>query len=170
MGGIESPNSGSIEWPALGAAGEIRPKKVGIAFQGPSLLQPLTVLENVALPLLLSGASNSEARERASDLLERFALSSLDNSMPDEISGGQMQRAGLARALVVSPMLVLADEPTGQLDRATSERAVETLLSLIAPEAALVIATHDQQIAKHMNTTWKLSSGFLETEELLRSQ
>ncbi len=164
MAGLERPTSGTITWPAIGPIESLRPGAVAIAFQGPSLLPPLTVLENVALPLLLAGCPEPQARRAAAAAMERLEISELAEKLPEELSGGQLQRAGLARALVDDPRLVLADEPTGQQDRASAERVMEVLLEVTeASGAALVVATHDLLVAERLSERWEMESGRLDT-------
>src|SRR5262249_46624936 len=110
---IDRPTEGLIEWPALGGPETLRPGPVSIAFQGPSLLPPLTVAENIALPVLLAGGSEQEAAAAAGPLMERLALTEIAAKLPEEISGGQAQRAGLARAPAGPPPPILAHQPTG---------------------------------------------------------
>src|SRR5947208_16235886 len=102
-----------------------------MVFQGPSLLPPLTVLENVALPLILAGEANDAARARGLAGLERLELADLADKLPEEISGGQSQRVAIARALAGRPRLLLADEPTGQLDHLTGAAVVEDRKSVV---------------------------------------
>jgi predicted ABC-type transport system involved in lysophospholipase L1 biosynthesis ATPase subunit len=136
---------------------------VGIVFQGPSLLDPLTVLENVALPLLLAGESDSSERSLAA--LERLGLRELADKLPEEISGGQSQRVAVARALAREPRLILADEPTGQLDHASAELVVDVLLAAADhADAALVVCTHDPAVAARLETHWHMASGRLTAE------
>ena len=170
VAGIDSATSGTIEWPALGPPETLRPDSVGIAFQGESLLPALTVAENVALPLVLKGAPEDEAADAAADLLERFSLADVAGKLPEEISGGQSQRAAVARALIAKPRLVLADEPTGQQDRAGAERIVDELIAAVEEtDAALVIATHDLAIAARFALVWSMAGGRVEQEAPLRS-
>ena len=135
---------------------------MAVAFQGPSLLPPLTVLENVELPLLLLDVGEDEARDRAGELLVRFGLADVADKLPEEISGGQSQRAGLARALVARPRLLLADEPTGQQDGETGLAMVTALLSSAGPGTALLVATHDQRVAGLLDVGWSMRDGVLD--------
>ena len=165
IAGLDIPTSGSITWPALGRREQLRPGPVALAFQGPSLLPPLSVVENVALPVLLAGGDEGEAMEIARQMLERFELAEIADKLPEEISGGQSQRAGVARALAGSPRLVLADEPTGQQDHETGMHVLDTLLELIsASGAALVVATHDLAVADLLPIRWTVAGGRLATE------
>ena len=144
LAGLDRPTVGTIAWPAIGAPESLRPGPVAIVFQGPSLLPELSVVENVALPLILAGATDAVATSRAQEELDRLALGDLRDKLPDEISGGQAQRAAIARALIGEPRLILADEPTGQLDREIGEHVVTQLLAAADhADAALVLSTHD---------------------------
>ena len=161
---LDQPSGGVIEWPALGQAGDLRPGPVGIAFQGPSLLPPLTVAENVALPALLAGTPNAAATAAAGALIDRLGLAEVASKLPEEISGGQAQRAGLARALMGEPRLILADEPTGQLDRSSAAALIDVLLEQVnASHAALVVATHDTAVADRLPLRWSMTGRTLET-------
>ena len=165
IAGLDLPTSGSIEWPALGDRATLRPGLVGMAFQGPSLLPPLTVLENVALPVILAGGDELDASVAARDLLQMFEVDALAAKLPEELSGGQSQRVGLARAFAGSPRLVLADEPTGQQDRETATRVVEAILTIGSFESiALVVATHDPTVAGRLPACWSMRDGRLRTE------
>src|SRR5260221_4792626 len=128
MAGLDLPTSGEITWPALGPRERLRPRHIGMAFQVQSLLPALTIAANVELPLLLLGEENG-ARKRALDLLSLLGLGALANRLPGELSGGQIQRAAIARAMIGRPDLLLADEPTGQLDHATGHQLVAPLLA-----------------------------------------
>jgi ABC-type lipoprotein export system ATPase subunit len=137
---------------------------VAIAFQGPSLLPPLSVAENIALPVLLAGGSEAAAAAAAEALMARLGLTDIAAKMPEEISGGQAQRAGLARALVGRPRLILADEPTGQLDRSTAADLMTMLLDHAqATGAALLVATHDTAIAGRVPLRWQMNDRRLQT-------
>lgn len=170
LAGLDRPTSGDLSWPGLGTLEQLRPGPVAIAFQGPSLLAPLTVLENVGLPVLLAGGTQSEATEVARRLLERFEIDLVADKLPEDLSGGQSQRAGLARALAGSPKLVLTDEPTGQQDHATADRAMAALFEEVdAIGAALVVATHDLEVAARCPSRWTVQAGILTTEVVLCS-
>jgi putative ABC transport system ATP-binding protein/lipoprotein-releasing system ATP-binding protein len=163
LGGLDSLTSGSVTWPALGACETLRPTKVGLVFQMPSLLPALTVVENVEIPLLLGHDSTEKARAAALDALDRIGLLFIAGKLPEELSGGQAQRVAVARALASQPKLILADEPTGQLDHPTAQHLFDVLLaSLEGTETALVIATHDRAVAERMNTVWHMQHGILE--------
>ena len=167
---LDRPTSGTIEWPGLGARDQLRPGPVAFAFQGPSLLPPLTVWENVALPVLLAGGDERDAMGEAADMIERLDLVAVRDKLPEEISGGQSQRAGIARALVGRPKLILADEPTGQQDRASGQRLLRAVLSRAEETgAALLVATHDPDIAERLDARWSLADRRLETGVVLRS-
>ena len=134
-----------------------------MVFQGPSLLAPLTVLENVALPLVLAGEVSEQANARAFDSLAALGLAQLADKLPEEISGGQSQRAALARALAGRPRLLLADEPTGQQDSGTAQEVMTTVLDAAAQEGiALLVATHDDRVARRLDTRWTIRAGVLD--------
>ena len=162
LAGIDTPTGGTVVWPALPPAATVRPGYLAMVFQRESLLAPLTVLENVELPLILAGASNVGARDRARATLERFELVALAESMPEELSGGQAQRVAFARAMAQRPRVILADEPTGQLDSETAERLLATVRAELAPDAALLIATHDERVAETLSVRWFMDRGRLE--------
>jgi ABC-type lipoprotein export system ATPase subunit len=165
LAGLDEPTDGVVEWPALGAREGLRPARIAIAFQGPSLLPALDVAENVAFPLLLGGAEPEEAARGAAAMLERMGLGDLAAKVPDELSGGQAQRVGLARALVARPRLLLADEPTGQQDRIHAGHLLDLLIEVAEERGiALVIATHDPVVADRMETRWSIADGVLATE------
>ena len=129
VAGLDRPTTGSVSWPALGSRAQLRPGKIGVVFQFASLLPELDVLENVALPLEIAGAPAFQARERARDALADLGLDALANQLPEELSGGQAQRVAVARVLATAPSLVVADEPTGQLDHTTAVAMLEVLTS-----------------------------------------
>jgi putative ABC transport system ATP-binding protein len=160
MAGLDEPTAGTVSWPALGARAALRPGPVGIVFQSPSLLPPLDVVENVALPLLLAGVAPGVARAEAEHALEVLDLTALADKLPEEISGGQAQRVAVARALAGRPRLILADEPTGQLDHDSGAVVIDVLLSAAAATgAAVVVTTHDGAIAERLDLRWSMLDG-----------
>jgi ABC-type lipoprotein export system ATPase subunit len=160
LAGLDDPSLGSVTWPAIGPRSALRPGQVGVVFQGPSLLSPLTVVENVALPLLLAGRSEAEAVVRAGAALERLELEPLQAKLPEEISGGQAQRVAVARALTGAPLLLLADEPTGQLDHENAAEVIYVLEQAARDSgAALVVATHDPEVAERLPERWVMRDG-----------
>jgi len=166
MGGLDTPTSGSISWPELGPKKDLRPKKIGFVFQMQTLLSSLTVVENVELPLLLEGVKPSDAHAATVKALKDIGLESIADKLPEELSGGQAQRVAVARALSSGPKLILADEPTGQLDHPTARRLFDVLLASIEnSDTALVVATHDPAIAERLRSAWHLRYGRLEMEQ-----
>jgi putative ABC transport system ATP-binding protein len=158
MAGLELPTSGLVDRPG----GSVTTATVGVVFQGPSLIPALDVVENVALPLVLAGVSDPEARTRAATALSAVGVADLGAALPDELSGGQAQRVAVARVVASRPSLILADEPTGRLDRANGEQLVTLLLEVAAEiDAALVVATHDPAIADRLSTRWEMHDGRL---------
>jgi ABC-type lipoprotein export system ATPase subunit len=164
LAGLDEPTVGTVRWPGIGTRADLRPGPVAVIFQGPSLLAPLTVEENVALPLILDGHGDRAARAAARSVLERLDLSELGEKLPEEISGGQAQRVAVARALAGEPTLILADEPTGQLDRASGATVIGVLLAAAEhADAALVVSTHDPTVADHLHEVWEMHSARLVT-------
>lgn len=165
MGGLDMPTSGMISWPALGNIHTLHPKQIGFVFQSPSLIPSLNVIENVKLPLILMDIDDKMAHEMSFEMLRYIELNELSEKLPEELSGGQLQRIALARALVVEPKLILADEPTGHLDHPTAQKLFDVLLDYIdGLDTALVVATHDETIAQHMKTQWRIQHGVLEVD------
>lgn len=163
LGGIEDATAGTIAWPALGPRSTLRPHFIAFVFQRESLVEALSVLENVELPLVLDGVAPREARDRAREALARFGLDELSDKLPEELSGGQQQRVAFARAIAQRPRLILADEPTGQLDSATAQRLFDVALPLLdGTQTALVVATHDLRLASRLPTQWRMDRGHLE--------
>jgi ABC-type lipoprotein export system ATPase subunit len=159
MAELDKPTEGHVSWPNLMTAGKLRPLHIGLAFQSASLVPPLTVVENVEIPLLILGETKNK-RERAMVALDQVGLSGLADRLPEELSGGQAQRVGVARAIV------------GQLDQTTGQNLMTTLLAHSGKTgAALVIATHDPAVARQMKTVWHTSHGRLTTNqsEILQS-
>ncbi len=166
IAGLDTPSTGRIAWPALGPRESLRPLAVGMAFQAPSLLPMLNVVENVSLPLALAGQAG-QAEAAASAALASLGLLDLAGKLPTTLSGGQAQRVALARALAVHPRLLLADEPTGQLDHATAAALFDALLAALeGTDTALLVATHDAAVAMRFPTRWHLDHGRLATPEI----
>lgn len=162
LAGLETPTSGAIRWPGLGGPPAGNPDQVGIIFQGPSLIPYLDVIDNVALPLILNGVPDAAAADRALTALADLDLADLGSKLPDELSGGQGQRVAIARVLATRPTLILADEPTGQLDGITARHVIDVLLRAADRlDAALVISTHDEQIAARLGQRWEMHDGHL---------
>lgn len=162
LAGLEQPTAGTLTWPALAESGSERAFQIGVVFQSPSLIPALDVAENVALPLVLAGVSEGESRLWAGEALQMVGVSDLASKLPEELSGGQAQRVVVARVLAQRPRLVLADEPTGQLDRVTGQHLIDVLLSTADHiGAALVVSTHDRTVADRMDTHWLMHDGRL---------
>jgi len=163
LAGLEQPTVGSVSWPGLLPAPD-RAFQIGVVFQSPSLVPALTVAENTALPLVLGGATDDESKTEAVEALAAVGLDDLAGKLPEELSGGQGQRVAVARVLAQRPRLVLADEPTGQLDRATGQRLIEVLLTAATRiGAALVVSTHDPAVADRLDIHWYMHQGRLHT-------
>lgn len=161
IGGFIPPTDGEVSWPALGAQQGLLPEKVQAVFQAPSLFPALNVRENIALPLLLAGRSAAPGFTPGA-LLARFDLADLALKLPEELSGGQAQRIAMLRALSISPLLILADEPTGQLDSKTAQEFLTTVFEMVSEiGAALIIATHDPAVAARMDRQWSIDHGKL---------
>lgn len=158
IAGLDTPSQGRVSWPGL--AVPLLPRQIGVAFQGPSLIPWLDVEQNVLLPLQIAGGAMPDASVVA--LLGNLGVDGLVGKLPEEISGGQAQRVGLARAMVTAPRLLLADEPSGQLDHGTADAVIQALLGWCeATEAALLLATHDHDIAAQLPIVWSLEHGRL---------
>lgn len=160
LAGLEVPTVGAVTWPATGHSPWGRPTEVGVVFQGLSLLPYLDVVENVAFPLILDGLSAIAARDQAMAGLDLLGLAGLARALPDTLSGGQAQRVAIARVLVARPALILADEPTGQLDGATGAHVIDVLLQAVADVgAAVLVTTHDPRVAARFERTWRMADG-----------
>ena len=167
-GAMDFPTSGEVRVDGVatsslddGGLSRLRRSKVGFVFQSFQLLHTLTVIENVELPLLL--ASGSNARQRALESLRRVEMESLAGRFPHQLSGGQMQRVGIARALVHAPKLLLADEPTGNLDSATGNVILELLRRLNNElKTTIIMATHSPELAAAAGTVIELCDGRIE--------
>jgi len=169
VGTLDAPSGGSVR---LGGTdpfslaepqlAEFRNRHIGFVFQDHYLLPQLSVLENVLVPALAEGSPKSEIIERARDLLARVGLSERLDHRPAELSGGERQRAGVARALLLKPALVLADEPTGNLDRKNAAAIGYLLMQMQREEQAmLLVATHSQELAQRCERRWEIEEGKL---------
>jgi ABC-type lipoprotein export system ATPase subunit len=162
MGGLDNPTTGSIAWPGLGGPPHDDQSRVGIVFQGESLMPALTAVENVALPLVLRGLRHDEALAEARVVMQRLGSESFAEQLPDELSGGQAQRTAVARVLTMRPRLILADEPTGKLDQVSGGQVIDVLLA-VADElgSGLVVATHDRHVVGRLQEEWRMRDGAL---------
>jgi putative ABC transport system ATP-binding protein len=167
LAGLEQPQSGDIMLDGVtinsldaDAMADIRRDKLGIIFQSFHLVQSLTALGNVALPLEIAGMDN--ARERARQMLDKVGLVQRQNHYPSQLSGGEQQRVAIARALVHKPKLVLADEPTGNLDVTTGAKIIDLLFDLNADVGStLMLVTHDDEVARRCQRVLHLHQGKL---------
>ena len=170
LGGLDHPDSGRIEFEgtelsgrSLSSLAEFRNRHVGIIFQAYHLMADLTALENVYLPARMARVPGAEARQRAEALLHRVGLGDRMTHRPSQMSGGEQQRVAIARCLVNSPALVLADEPTGNLDSHTGDGVMDLLMQLREEHRmTLVIATHDARVAARAAREVRLVDGLAE--------
>ena len=145
----------------------MRRSEIGFVYQFHHLLPDFSALENIALPQLILGLSRTEAEERASQLLDSLGIAERADHRPAQLSGGEQQRVAIARAVANGPRLLLADEPTGNLDPPTAERVFEQLLSLVRQSGvAALIATHNLELAARMDRTLRLKEGLLVEEQV----
>lgn len=169
LGGLDAPSAGEVS--VLGQSlalmnetmrGELRNHALGFVYQFHHLLPEFTALENVAMPLLIRRMPREEALGNASEILQKVGLSHRMLHMPGELSGGERQRAAVARALVTNPKCILADEPTGNLDRHTAHAVFDLLLEINKTQrVALVVVTHDLELSSKLTRQYKLVDGKL---------
>ncbi|QOV38283.1 ABC transporter ATP-binding protein [Streptomyces ferrugineus] len=172
LAGIVRPDSGAVTYAGERLdrlperrLSELRRTEFGVIFQFGQLIPELTALDNVALPLLLAGARRSEARATAGEWLERFGVRGQEELRPGEMSGGQAQRAALARALVTGPKVVFADEPTGALDSLASEQVMAALAHTARESGtAVLLITHDAQVAAYADREVRLTDGIVASQ------
>jgi putative ABC transport system ATP-binding protein len=170
--GLDEPTSGSIKLEGIELSAldddrrtRLRREKLGMIFQTFNLLPTLTALENVALPLRLQGLRRRETEERAAAMLERVGLKVRSHHRPDELSGGERQRVAIARATIMQPSLLLADEPTGNLDRATGREVMNLLEDLHESGVTLIMVTHDPELGGRAHRQLKMLDGAVVAEQ-----
>lgn len=169
LGGLDQPTSGDVLWHgssiySQGAdqLAELRNEHVGFVFQFHHLLPEFTAIENVMMPALIKGVSHQAAKERARELLSFFRMSEREHHRPSQLSGGEQQRVSMARALTNRPSIILADEPTGNLDEENTEIILNLLFELRDLEnVSVILITHEKEIAKKCDTLYSLQNGIL---------
>jgi len=172
IGALDKPTSGNILIDSIALSSlsdddlsQIRREKVGFIFQQFNLLPTLTARENVLLPLKIANRVSSEAYRYADEIIETVGLKEFNNHLPEEMSGGQMQRVGIARALVIRPSIILADEPTGNLDSKTGEEILNLLKGCQEQyKQTIVMVTHDAKAAAYGDRIIRLKDGQIEEE------
>ena len=172
LGCLDTPNGGEywlngqlVSDMSDDALARVRNKEIGFVFQTFNLLPRATALHNVELPLVYAGVSSDERRRRAAEALAKVQLDNRMDHRPNELSGGQRQRVAIARALVNNPSMLLADEPTGNLDSATSEEIMRVFENLASAGQTVVMVTHEPDIAAHARRVVVLRDGLLSTDE-----
>jgi putative ABC transport system ATP-binding protein len=169
LGGLDQPTSGKVVLDGHDLSeyneeqlAQIRRQKMGFIFQRHDLFPVLTARENIEFPMLLNETSPQERRQQSDQLLSLVQLAEKADSLPEELSGGQQQRVGIARALANAASILLADEPTGNLDSTTSEDIIDSLIALKqARNLTLIMVTHDPEVAAHADRTLQLKDGHL---------
>lgn len=171
IGCLDTPTTGEYYLAGERVAGlsdrqlaEIRNRRIGFVFQTFNLLPRASALQNVELPLVYAGESPSERRRRAKEALEAVGLGDRMKHKPNEMSGGQRQRVAIARALVTNPSIILADEPTGNLDSKTGEEIMQLLERIYANGNTIILVTHEEDIARHARRIVRLRDGLIESD------
>jgi len=174
LGCLDTPTSGKYEFNGKNVAtmeddelAEIRNKEIGFVFQTFNLLPRSTALQNVELPLVYAGISGEARREKALAALQSVGLGDRVHHKPNELSGGQRQRVAIARALVNNPSIILADEPTGNLDTKTSIEIMNIFESLYEQGNTIIVVTHEEDIARHARRIVRLRDGLIESDRLI---
>ena len=172
VGALDMPTSGKIFLDGKNVAqmhesdlAQIRGKKIGFIFQTFNLIPTLTALENVSLPMMFQGTGKKERTRKAMELLEKVGLSDRENHLPSELSGGQRQRVAIARSLANNPDVILADEPTGNLDSKTGKEILELFVELNKEGKTIIIVTHDDDVAKKARKVLKMKDGKLDANK-----
>jgi putative ABC transport system ATP-binding protein len=173
LGCLDTPTSGSyvlngqnVSTMPDDALADVRNIEIGFVFQQFNLLPRLTALENVALPLVYAGTPKKERQERAMHVLEKVSLTDRSHHKPNELSGGQCQRVAIARALINNPSLILADEPTGNLDSKTSIEIMDIFTQIQSTGNTVVLVTHEEDIANYAHRIVRLRDGVIESDKL----
>ena len=171
LGCLDSPTSGTYTLNNIEVAkmtddelARVRNKEIGFIFQTFNLLPRLTSLENVALPMVYAGMNSKDRTQRAEQVMEMVGLKDRMTHKPNELSGGQRQRVAIARALVNNPSIILADEPTGNLDTKTSYEIMAIMEDISNQGNTVIIVTHEEDIAKHARRIMRLRDGLVETD------